>query len=368
MEIGIPKEIKTNENRVGITPAGVIQLTGAGHHVVVEHDAGLVAGYTDADYQEAGATIADAKTAWQQAMVIKVKEPLESEYHYFRPGLILYTYLHLAANKPLTEALLASQVTAIGYETMTERDGSLPALAPMSQVAGRMAVLLGAQFLQTQYGGKGVLLPSVPGVKKANVVIIGGGSVGQNAAQVALGLGARVTVLDVNSRTLANIDANFDGQVETVFSNPHTVAAAVKNADLVIGAVLIPGHKAPTLVTEAMIKSMEPGSVVVDIPIDQGGIFETSSHATGFDAPTYTVHDVIHYAVANIPGAVPQTATDALTSVTIPAATKIASLGLKQAAEDGFIASGINTIAGALVEAAVADSLKLPVTALSERL
>lgn len=367
LNIGIPKEIKNNENRVGITPAGVANLIHAGQKVFVETNAGVVSGYTDADYAEAGAEIVDGATAWGQDMVIKVKEPLESEYKYFRPGLILYTYLHLADNKPLIDALIEHKVTAIAYETMVGRDGGLPALAPMSQVAGRMAVTVGTQFLQTQFGGKGMLVGSVPGVAQGNIVIVGGGTVGINAAKLALGMGARVTVLDINANTLAKIDDEFGGRVQTLFSNHHNIAKAVKDADLVIGAVLIPGAKAPKLVTEDMIKSMQPGSVVVDIPIDQGGIFETTTHATTFADPTYVVHDVIHYAVANIPGAVPKTSTDALTSVTIPYAAKIGQLGAIEAAKaDKTIFTGVNAYDGKLTEKAVATSGDIDYTPLTD--
>lgn len=360
MKIGVPKEIKNNENRVGLTPAGAASLIKAGHTVTIEHTAGTSAGYADAQYEAVGAQLVDADTAWQADLVIKVKEPLASEYHYFRSGLILYTYLHLAANKPLTEALMAAGVTAIGYETMVGPANDLPALAPMSQVAGRMAVLFGAQYLQTQNGGKGVLLTAVPGVAKANVVIIGGGVVGLNAAKTALGLGANVTVLDINSHTLARIDDQFGGQVQTLFSNEANLAATIKPADLVIGAVLIPGAVAPKLVSEQMIASMTPGSVVVDIPIDQGGIFATSDHATTFDDPIYLKHGVIHYAVANVPGAVPKTATDALTAVTTPLAVKLATQGLTQAAQtDHMLYTGVNIYAGQLVEPAVGTSLNL---------
>ncbi|MFD1431569.1 alanine dehydrogenase [Lacticaseibacillus yichunensis] len=368
MEIGIPKEIKVNENRVGITPTGVQLLLAAGHHVIVEREAGSVAGYSDAAYVEAGATMADAETAWAAELVIKVKEPLASEYHYLRPDLVLYTYLHLAANAELTAALIEHGTTAIGYETMTAADGSLPALTPMSQVAGRMAVLIGGQFLQTQFGGKGLLLTGVPGIRKANVVVIGGGVVGQNAVKVALGLGANVTLLDIAPHVLAKVDDEFGGRVQTLFSTSASIAAAVKTADLVIGAVLITGARAPKLVTEEMIASMAPGSVVVDIPIDQGGIFATSTHATTFDDPTYVVDGVIHYAVANLPGAVPKTATDALTSVTIPFAKTLAG-GVKpalQASRDLF--SGVNVYQGTLVNQAVATSLDLTAKNLAELL
>lgn len=369
MKIGIPKELKNNENRVALTPSGVQSFVAAGHPVAVEHDAGFAAGYADEAYEAAGATMTDASTTWAAEMVIKVKEPLPAEYHFFRQGLILYTYLHLAANRELTLALLKAGVTGIGYETMVGPADDLPALAPMSQVAGRMAVLVGAECLQTQNGGKGILLTSVPGVPKAHVVVIGGGVVGENAARTALGLGARVTVMDINAHVLAKLDTDFDGQIETLFSTPANLSAILPTADLAIGAVLIPGAKAPKIVTEEMVASMQPGSVVVDIPIDQGGIFATSDHATDFDHPTYVKHGVIHYAVANIPGAVPRTATEALTAVTTPAGLKIASLGLAKAAKaDNMVFTGINTYQGALVEHAVAQSLDLAEAGLAERL
>lgn len=361
MQIGIPKEIKDHEDRVGITPAGVSILVKNHHQVIVEAAAGEGAGYPDEAYEVAGAKIGTAEQAWQSEMVIKVKEPLPEEYQYFKPGLILYTYLHLAANRQLAEALLEHHVTAIGYETMRGADGSLPALNPMSEVAGRMAVLIGAQFLQTQYDGKGLLLSGVPGVRKSRVTVIGGGVVGLNAAKTALGLGAQVTLLDINPRVLASVDNQFDGHIQTLYSNSANIAASVKTADLVIGAVLIPGAKAPILVSEEMIASMTPGSVVVDIPIDQGGIFETTDHATTFTDPTYIRHGVVHYAVANVPGAVPKTATDALTSVTINYATELANDGIKAAIKhNATIASGLNIYDGHVTAQAVAKSLDLP--------
>lgn len=360
MQIGVPKEIKNHENRVGITPAGVSILVKNHHRVLVEADAGKSAGYLDEAYEKAGAVISSPAEIWQSDMVMKVKEPLPEEYHYFWPGLILYTYLHLAANRQLAEKLLAEKVTAIGYETMQAADGSLPALNPMSEVAGRMAVLIGAQFLQQQYGGKGILLSGVPGVRKSRVTVIGGGVVGFNAAKTALGLGAQVTLLDINARVLANIDNQFDGNVQTLYSNSANIATSVRSADLVIGAVLIPGAKAPILVSEEMVASMEPGSVLVDIPIDQGGIFETTDHATTFDDPIYIRHGVVHYAVANVPGAVPKTATDALTSVTINYAAEIANAGVLAAVDKNkTIASGLNIYEGQVTDRAVAKSLNL---------
>ena len=363
MKIGIVKEQKNNENRVGITPSGVVQLRNAGYQVLVEKEAGVGSGFSDLAYEEAGAVISTVDDTWACDMVIKVKEPLPSEYHYLREGLILYTYFHLAANKELAEKLIETKVTAVAYETMQEADGSLPLLAPMSEVAGRMAVIAGMQFLQKQYGGKGLILSGVPGVAKGKVVIIGGGVVGINAAKMALGLGAQVTILDVNKKVLQKIDDLFNEQVETLFSNEKNIDDVVTKADLVVGAVLLPGAKAPTLVTEETIAKMAPGSVLVDIPIDQGGIFETSDHATTLEEPVYVKHGVIHYTVANIPGAVPKTSTEALTNVTIPYVKEILNyLNGKEVRYEQMVRSGINTIDGKLVNAAVAESLDMTYT------
>ncbi|MDO1604668.1 alanine dehydrogenase [Lactobacillus sp. YT155] len=360
MIIGIPKEIKNEEERVGSTPAGVFNLVKAGHTVLVEANAGVGSGYTDAEYEKAGAKITSADEAWSAEMIIKVKEPLPEEYHYFREDLIIYTYLHLAAGKGLTDALLKAKVTGIGYETMVGKDGSLPLLTPMSEIAGRMSVQIGAHFLEQNHGGKGIILSGVPGVKRGEVVIIGGGVVGVNAAKIAVGMGANVTLLDINAKRLAEIEDIFDGKVQTLMSNPQNIADAVEKADLVVGAVLIPGAAAPKLVTEEMIKSMEPGSVVVDIPIDQGGIFETSTKITSHDEPTYEMYGVTHYTVPNIPGAAPRTGTQALSAATIPYAVQIANLGVKEAAKNNTVLTGINTYQGNLTEKAVADSLDLP--------
>ncbi len=362
MYIGIPKEIKNHEDRVGITPAGVVSLVSSGHTVLVETGGGIASGFSDEAYVAAGAELVSAEKAWSADMVIKVKEPLDTEYKYFREGLILYTYLHLAANKPLTEALLKAKVTGVGYETMVGNDGSLPLLTPMSQIAGRMAIQQAAHFLEANHGGKGIMLSGVPGVRRGEVVIIGGGVVGTNAAKIAAGMGANVTILDRSAKRMDELENIFDGKVQTLMSNTHNITECVKNADVVVGAVLIPGRAAPKLVTEEMIKSMEPGSVVVDIPIDQGGIFETS-HATTHDDPVYTVHNVIHYAVANIPGAVPQTATEALSAATIPYAVEMANLGLEAATKDNTVLTGVNTHAGKLTEKAVAESLGMEYTA-----
>ncbi|MFC0523440.1 alanine dehydrogenase [Pontibacillus salicampi] len=362
MIIGIPKEIKNNENRVAITPSGVITLKSKGHRVLVEADAGLGSNFSNEEYQEAGAElITSAANVWAQAeMVMKVKEPLPAEYSYFRKGLYLFTYLHLAAEPELTKALVENEVTAIAYETITANN-KLPLLTPMSEVAGRMATQLGAQYLEKSSGGKGILLSGVPGVSRGNVVIIGGGIVGTNAAKVAIGLGANVTMIDLNPDRLRELDDQFGSDVQTLMSNPYNIAEAVKQADLVIGAVLIPGAKAPKIVTEDMVKSMASGSVIVDVAIDQGGNFETVDHITTHDNPIYEKHGVLHYAVANIPGAVPRTATVALTNVTIPYAVEIASKGVEQAiVENPSIEQGVNTMNGHLTYEAVARDLDLP--------
>lgn len=365
MKIGIPKEIKNQEERVGSTPSGVANLISAGHQVIVETSAGVGSGYTDEQYVAMGATIGSAEDAWNCDMVIKVKEPLESEYKYFRKDLIIYTYLHLAANKKLTDALLDGGVTGVAYETMVGPQGGLPLLVPMSEIAGRMSVQVGSHFLEEPHQGKGLLLSGVPGVRRGNVAIIGAGTVGFNAAKIAIGMGANVTILDINAKRLAEIEDIFQGKIQTLMSNPHNIAQCVKNSDLVVGAVLIPGAAAPKLVTEEMIESMEPGSVIVDIPIDQGGIFETSTRATTHDDPIYLSHGVVHYTVANIPGAVPKTATEALSSATIPYAVQIANAGIEKAAKNNTILTGINTYEGKLTEEAVADSWNMDYTKFS---
>jgi len=364
MIIGIPKEIKNNENRVAISPQGVAHLVSNNQEVWIETGAGVGSGFYDADYQAAGAKIvSSAKEAWEADMVLKVKEPLESEYQYFREGLILFTYLHLANEPELTRALMEKKVIAIAYETVQLPNGSLPLLTPMSEVAGRMSVQVGAQFLEKIYGGKGILLSGVPGVKRANVTIIGGGVAGTNAAKMAIGFGANVTILDVNIDRLRQLDDLFGHEITTLMSSPLNIHESVKQSDLVIGAVLIPGAKAPKLVTEEMIKDMKPGSVIVDIAIDQGGIFETTDHVTTHDNPTYVKHGVVHYAVANMPGAVPQTSTLALTNVTIPYALQIAKKGYEQAClENESLLKGLNVVNGKVTHKGVSDSLKLPYT------
>ena len=359
MRIGVPKEIKNNENRVAMTPAGVVNLVGEGHEVYIETGAGLGSAFVDDDYANAGAVIVmKAEEAWSTDMVMKVKEPLPSEYAYFRENLILFTYLHLAPEPELTKALLDKKVIGIGYETVQLPNKSLPLLTPMSEVAGRMAAQVGAQFLEKIYGGKGILLSGVPGVERGKVTIIGGGVAGMNAAKAAVGLGANVTILDVNPDRLRQLDDIFGARVTTLMSNPFNIAESIRESDLVIGAVLIPGAKAPILVTEEMIKSMSPGSVVVDIAIDQGGIFETTDHVTTHDHPTYIKHGVVHYAVANMPGAVPRTSTIALTNVTVPYAVQIANKGYKQACLDNeALRKGINTLNGVVTYQAVAEAL-----------
>lgn len=359
MFIGVPKEIKNNENRVALTPSGVVSFVNAGHTVLVEKGAGIGSGFVDEQYENVGAIIIESATkVWADAeMILKVKEPLESEYKYFRPGLILFTYLHLAADPTLTKALKDSGVTAIGYETVTV-NRTLPLLTPMSEVAGRMSVQIGAQFLQKTNGGQGILLAGVPGVSRGKVTIIGGGVVGTNAAKMAVGLGADVTVLDLSADRLRELDDIFGHQITTLMSNPMNIAEAVAQADLLVGAVLIPGAKAPKLVTEEMVKSMKPGSVIVDVAIDQGGIVETCDHITTHDEPTFEKYGVVHYSVANMPGAVPRTSTIALTNVTTPYAVAIANKGVRKAiTESEALKCGVNVLNGEITFAAVAKDL-----------
>lgn len=359
MRIGIPKEIKEHENRVALTPAGVLSLVKAGHRVYIQSGAGLGSGFTDFDYKNAGATVVcSAEEAWSKEMVMKVKEPLPSEYKYFRKGLIIFTYFHLAAEPELAEMLLKHEVTAIAYETVQLPNGVLPLLTPMSEIAGRMAPQIGAQFLEKVNGGKGILLSGVPGVRRGRVTIIGGGVAGTNAAKVAVGFGADVTILDINPERLRELDDLFGKEVDTLMSDPMNIAEAVKNSDLVIGAVLIPGAKAPKLVTKEMVEAMQPGSVIIDIAIDQGGIFETSDKITTHDQPTYRKFDVVHYAVPNIPGAVPRTSTIALNNATVPYALQIANKGYRDAClENEALLKGINTLGGHVTYEAVAKDL-----------
>jgi alanine dehydrogenase len=360
MNVGIPKEIKNNENRVAITPAGVEALRQAGHNVFIETNAGLGSGFTNEDYQNAGAVILEsAAEVWNTAdMIMKVKEPLPAEYDYFREGLILFTYLHLAPEPELTKALVDKGVVAIAYETIQLPDRSLPLLTPMSEVAGRMAVQIGAQFLEKPWGGKGILLGGVPGVLPGNVVIIGGGIVGTNAAKMALGLGANVTILENNPVRLRQLDDIFGGRVRTLMSNSYNIEMMVRQADLLIGCVLIPGARAPKLVKEYMVKQMSPGSVIVDVAIDQGGSIETIDRVTTHSEPTYVKHGVVHYAVANMPGAVARTSTLALTNVTLNYALALANKGWLQAVkDDAALAKGVNVVNGKVTYEAVASAL-----------
>jgi alanine dehydrogenase len=355
--IGVPKEIKTREYRVGMTPAGVRILVSHGHRVLVESGAGEGSGIRDADYVAQGASIvAAAADAWGAALVVKVKEPLPDEHRYFRKGLVLYTFLHLAAEPALTRALAASGVSAVAYETIETPDGGLPLLKPMSEVAGRMAVQVGATWLERERGGKGVLLGGVPGTRRGRVVILGGGVVGRNAATIAVGMGAQVTVLDVRAETMASLEDIFGGAMETLYSNPTNIEEMVVRADLVIGAVLVTGAAAPKLVTEELVSRMAPGSVIVDVAVDQGGCIATC-RPTDHDRPTYVVHGVVHYCVPNMPGAVPQTSTWALTNVTVAYAVRVADLGLEAAARgDAALLSGVNTYDGLVTYAPVAEA------------
>jgi alanine dehydrogenase len=360
MIIGVPKEVKDHESRVGVTPAGVHTLVASGHTVLVEHNAGELSALPDDEYQAAGAEIVGgAPDVWRLAdMVVKVKEPVEKEYRYFREGLVLFTYLHLAPLAALTDALLTNKVTGIAYETVRDRAGTLPLLTPMSEVAGRMSVQVGAAYLEKEHGGRGVLLGGVPGVPPGNVVIIGGGIVGTNAAKIALGMGARVTLVDLNLNRLRELDDIFGGRIFTLASNGYNIERAVCAADLVIGGVLIPGAAAPKLVTKAMVAKMKKGAVIVDVAIDQGGCIETARPTTHSD-PSYLVDGVVHYCVTNMPAAVPNTSTLALTNATFPYLLKLAKLGANAAIqEDPGIAEGVNTFNGILTYKAVAESQK----------
>lgn len=345
MKIGIPKEIKDNEYRVAITVASTEMLVRAGHQVLIEKSAGEGSGISDQEYQKVGAKIMDtAADVWSESqMIMKVKEPQESEFRYLREGLILFTYLHLAAEPVVTRQLIDKKVTAIGYETIQLPSGVLPCLTPMSEVAGRMSIQIGARYLEKENEGRGKLLGGVPGVRPADVVVVGGGIVGCNAAKIALGMGAHVTVIDINAERLRYIEDIMHGGVTTLISNYRNIAQAVREADLVIGAVLIPGAKAPRLVTRDMVETMQKGSVIVDVSIDQGGCMETA-HPTKHSDPTYTVNGVIHYCVTNMPGAVPRTSTYALSNATLPYAMKIANMGVEKALKtDMALALGLNT-------------------------
>ncbi|MDQ0252946.1 alanine dehydrogenase [Evansella vedderi] len=365
MRIGIPKEIKNNESRVALTPSGALNLIQAGHEVFLETRAGEKSGFDDELYRGVGVTIVtSAAEAWECEMVMKVKEPQRVEFDYFHEGLIIFTYLHLAAEPELTKALMDKKVIAIAYETVQLADNSLPLLTPMSEVAGRMATQVGAQQLEKSKGGKGILLGGVPGVKRGKVTIIGGGIVGTNAAKVAIGLGADVQILDVNANRLRELDDIFGTSIQTIMSNPHSIRKACQESDLVIGAVLIPGAKAPKLVDEKTVALMEEGAVIVDVAIDQGGIFETVDRVTTHANPTYVKHGIVHYAVGNMPGAVPRTSTIALTNVTVPYALQIANKGYERAfAENPALLKGLNVIDGIITYKSVAESQNLPYTA-----
>ena len=370
MIVGLPKEIKDNEYRVGLTPAGVRALTDAGHRVVVERSAGEGSGFEDGLYQRAGATILDtADDVWAEGeMIVKVKEPIAPEYPRMREGQLLFTYLHLAPDRELTKQLLERKVTGVAYETITDRRGTLPLLTPMSEVAGRMAIQVGAHYLEKMSGGRGILLGGVPGVPAARVVIIGGGVVGTNAAKMAVGMGAQVTIIDNNLDRLRELDDIFLSKVSTLASSAYMIHDAVSEADLIIGAVLIPGAAAPKLVTRSMLKDVPNGAVIVDVAVDQGGCIETT-HPTTHSNPTYYVEGVLHYCVANMPGAVPRTSTFALTNATLPYALKLANKGFLEAVtRDPGLKEGVNTYAGRLTYEAVATAQGLEYTPLDEML
>lgn len=370
MIIGVPKEVKDHESRVGVTPAGVKALSETGHKVLVETRAGEQSAFTDDEYQSAGAEIVgSAHNVWGHAdMVVKVKEPIDKEYGYFRDGLVLFTYLHLAPVPDLTAKLLEKRVVGIAYETIRDRSGTLPLLTPMSEVAGRMAVQVGAAYLETERGGRGLLLGGVPGVPPASVCIIGGGIVGTNAAKIALGMGARVTLVDLNLNRLRELDDIFNGRIFTLASNSWNVTRAVQDADLVIGGVLIPGAAAPKIVTRDMVMKMKKGAVIVDVAIDQGGCVETA-HPTTHSDPAYEVNGVVHYCVTNMPAAVPNTSTLALTNATFPYVMRLARQGAKKAIlEDDGIRDGVNTWEGTLTCEPVAVSQKRPWKAVRELL
>jgi alanine dehydrogenase len=370
MVVGTVREIKDNEYRVGLVPGGVKTLVDSGQKVLVESRAGEGSGISDEEYRQAGAEIVgSAAEVWKRSeILVKVKEPIEPEYPDLREGQILFTYLHLAPLPKLTRVLLERKVTGVAYETITGPDGSLPLLTPMSEVAGRMSIQVGARYLERTSGGRGVLLGGVPGVPPAEVMIIGGGVVGMNAAKMALGMGARVTILDRSVTKMQYIDDVFGGHVATLMSNPIAIARAAARADLLVGAVLIPGAAAPKLVTRSMVSNMKKGSVIVDVAVDQGGCIETT-HPTTHSDPTYEVDGVVHYCVANMPGAVPRTSTFALTNVTFPYLLRIARKGLRQALkEDPALVSGVNTYAGQLTCAPVAEAQGLPYSALESLL
>jgi len=353
MEIGIPKEIKDQEFRVGLSPASVRVLADAGHQVFVETQAGVGSGFTDADYEAVGATIVPtAQSAWGREMVVKVKEPLSPEYGYMQKDQLLFTYLHLAAARELTEQLMRAGVVAIAYETVELPNRTLPLLTPMSIIAGRLSVQFGARYLERQQGGRGVLLGGVPGVQSGRVVILGGGVVGTEAARIAVGMGARVQIFDINVERLSYLETLFGSRVELLYSSPSTIEPAIREADLVVGAVLVPGRRAPILLSKELVSQMKSGSVIVDVAVDQGGCVETL-HPTSHSNPTYVVSDVVHYGVPNMPGAVPWTATQALNNSTLPYVVKLANYGVKALEMDDALAKGLNVHHHELVHPAV---------------
>ncbi len=368
MIIGVPKEIKTHENRVSLLPGGVLQMKRNGHEVLVQKGAGLGSGFTDEMYEERGATIvADADDVWAQAdMIMKVKEPIKEEYPRMREGQIIFTYFHFAASRELTEAVKKSKCIAIAYETVEKADGSLPLLIPMSEVAGRMASQEGAKYLEKPTGGRGVLMGGIPGVPPANVMVLGGGIVGVNAAKIAAGMGANTTILDINIPRLRYLDDVMPKNVRTLFSTEGNIRNLLPETDLVIGAVLIPGAKAPSLIQKDMLSLMRPGTVMVDVAIDQGGCFETSK-ATTHDDPIYEIEDVVHYCVANMPGAVPYTSTIGLTNVTLPYAVQIANKGWEEALnDDPELKLGLNIVDGKVVYEYVADAFDMEYTPIDQ--
>ena len=360
MRIGVPKEIKNNENRVGMTPSGLAELVKRGHNVTVQHTAGEGSGFSDEDYISAGAVIAPTieETYATADMIVKVKEPIESEYPLVRKGQLVFTYFHFASDLELTKAMIASKGVCLAYETVQTKDGALPLLIPMSEVAGRMATINGAYFLQKTKGGKGKLICGVPGVKPVKVLVLGGGIVGQAAARVAAGMGANVVIADISLPRLRELSLSMPANVDTLYSSAHNIRKELPDTDIVIGSVLVPGDKAPHLITRDMLKLMEPGSVLVDVAIDQGGCFETS-HPTTHSNPVYEVDGIIHYCVANIPGAVPNTSTFALTNATLKYVIALADKGWQKACEeDAALKAGLNIVEGEVVYKAVADLLK----------
>jgi len=369
MQIGVPREVKDHEFRVSVTPAGVREYRAHGHQVLVQRSAGEGSGFADQQYEAAGAELVDsaAEVFDRAEMIVKVKEPVPAEYDLLRPDQVLFTYLHLAANAPLTDALVRNHVQAVAYETVQLENGALPLLTPMSEVAGRMSVQVGAHYLEKAHGGSGTLLAGIPGVPGAEVVVIGGGVVGTNAAQIALGMGANVAIVDRSLDRLRLLDTMLHGRVNTLASNTENVAAAVQKADLVVGAVLLPGAKAPKIVSEEMVAAMKPGSVIVDVAIDQGGCIATARPTTHSD-PTYVVHGVVHYCVTNMPGAMPRTSTIGLSNATLPYGLVLADFGLHGAvSRDPELARGVNVINGRVTHPGVAEALGMDYTPLSDR-